>query len=87
MRPCSNSFKLFFYFPFFSSGLNRAGKVLFEIPIPAQKVTAVAFGGPNLDILYVTTGGKDDADNINAGCLFKVTGLNAKGFPGVRINI
>ncbi|XP_031634677.1 regucalcin-like [Contarinia nasturtii] len=64
----------------------KAGKVLFEIPIPAQKVTAVAFGGPNLDILYVTTGGKDDT-NENAGCLFKVTGLGAKGFKGVRIHI
>ncbi|XP_055301185.1 regucalcin-like [Sitodiplosis mosellana] len=65
----------------------KSGKILFEIPIPAEKVTAVAFGGPNLDILYVTTGGKDDSANKNAGCLFQVTGLGAKGFPGVRVRI
>ncbi|XP_055296415.1 regucalcin-like [Sitodiplosis mosellana] len=65
----------------------KSGKILLEIPIPAKKVTAVAFGGPNLDILYVTTGAKDDPDNVNAGLLFKVTGLGVKGFPGVRVRV
>lgn len=69
-----------------------------EIPIPAKQVTSVAFGGPNLDILYVTTAAialKAESVGINeafkqsevAGHLFKVTGLDAKGFPGNKLRV
>lgn len=67
--------------------MHRDGKVLLEIPIPAKQVSAVAFGGANLDILYVTTASVGDTDNIAAGCLFKVTGLGATGFPGVKVHV
>lgn len=51
-----------------------------EIAIPAKQVTSAAFGGPNMDELFVTTAhtGNQDAP---AGALFKVTGLGAKGSP------
>lgn len=76
----------------------RKGKIVLEIPIPTEKVTSVAFGGPNLDILYVTTASipvnatdigltSDSAQSEFAGRLFKVTGLGSKGFPGVKVRV
>lgn len=56
-----------------------------EIPIPAKQVTAVAFGGPNLDILYVVTASIYDEETESSGCLYKVTGLGVQGFPGVKV--
>lgn len=58
----------------------------------------MAFGGPNLDILFVTTASipvtadaiglhPSDKKEELAGKLFKVTGLGAKGFPGVKVHV
>lgn len=58
----------------------------------------MAFGGPNLDILFVTTASipvsaeaiglrPTDKQEELAGQLFKVTGLGAKGFPGVKVHV
>ncbi|XP_055846129.1 regucalcin-like [Episyrphus balteatus] len=55
-------------------------KVLLEIKLPCQQVTSLAFGGPNLDILYITTGALENQP-APAGQTFKVTGLGAKGLP------
>lgn len=44
---------------FFFEILYRTGEVIMEIEMPIPQVTDVAFGGPNLDILYVTTGNRD----------------------------
>uniref|UniRef100_A0A6P7FQY7 Regucalcin n=1 Tax=Diabrotica virgifera virgifera TaxID=50390 RepID=A0A6P7FQY7_DIAVI len=68
------------------------GELLKVIAIPARDVTSVMWGGPNLDILFVTT------SNINlspsekiqypaAGSVFAVTGLNAKGFEACTADI
>ncbi|XP_031628871.1 regucalcin-like [Contarinia nasturtii] len=65
----------------------KTGKILMEIPIPAKQVSSITFGGPNLDILYVTTASSGDSDNELAGYLFKITGLGTKGFPGVRVRV
>lgn len=67
----------------------RSGKILLEIDIPAKQVTSVAFGGPNLDILYVTTAAteRDSKQPPLAGHLFKVSGLNATGLPGVQVRV
>uniref|UniRef100_A0A182QX45 Regucalcin n=1 Tax=Anopheles farauti TaxID=69004 RepID=A0A182QX45_9DIPT len=58
-------------------------KILQEIKIPAPQVTSVAFGGPNLDELYVTTAAKEFSgpQKDPAGATFRVTGLGAKGLP------
>lgn len=63
------------------------GKILLEIPIPAPQVTSVAFGGPDLDILFVTTANLPELGKTTefSGRLFQVTGLKTKGFPGVRV--
>ena len=34
---------------------SKTGELLQKIEVPAHNVTAAAFGGPNLDILYITT--------------------------------
>lgn len=57
-----------------------------DIPFPVKQVTAVSFGGPNLDILYAITAGAGDTSEL-AGCLFKVTGLGVKGFPGDKVRL
>lgn len=66
---------------------SSTGKILLEIDIPAKQVTSVAFGGPNMDILYVTTAAttRDTEQPPLAGHLFAVTGLGVKGLPGVKV--
>ncbi|XP_052895048.1 regucalcin-like [Anopheles moucheti] len=56
-------------------------KILQEMKIPAKQVTSVAFGGPKLDELYVTTAAKNitGPQKDPAGATFRVTGLGAKG--------
>ena len=60
----------------------KTGQLVQKIKIPALNVTACAFGGPNLDTLYITTArqGMKDAqfkEFPNAGSIFKVV-------PGVK---
>ncbi|XP_039288727.1 regucalcin isoform X1 [Nilaparvata lugens] len=62
---------------------SHTGKLVQKIPIPAEEVTSCAFGGPNLDILYVTTGNTNpSAKHPIAGRIFQVTGLGATGYAG-----
>ncbi|XP_019870746.2 uncharacterized protein LOC109599228 [Aethina tumida] len=62
--------------------------LLQTIPIPAKQTTSVAFGGPNLDELYVTsasfTVGGVELPPPDHGATFKVTGTGAKGYPAVN---
>lgn len=59
------------------------------IKLPTEQITSVTFGGPSLDILYVTSAniktdkilGKHAEENLNAGCLFSISGLGVKGYP------
>lgn len=57
------------------------GEILLEIKLPAEQITSVAFGGPNLDILYATSSAKNvTSEQLEpAGKLFKITGLGVKG--------
>jgi sugar lactone lactonase YvrE len=56
----------------------KNGKLLRKVDMPVKKITSVAFGGPDLDILYVTSANEN---NSNSGCLFSIKGLGVKGFP------
>lgn len=38
---------------------SKTGKLMQKIAVPAHNVTSCAFGGPNLDILYITTASVD----------------------------
>ncbi|CAK1541935.1 unnamed protein product [Leptosia nina] len=61
----------------------RTGELLQKVPIPVAQVTSVAFGGPDLDVLFVTTANIDFglAPGPQAGSTFVVTGLGVKGLP------
>ncbi len=54
------------------------GVITTQIPMPARKISSVAFGGEQLDELYATsaTGGTPDGDDPHAGALFRL-------YPGV----
>jgi sugar lactone lactonase YvrE len=66
-----------------------SGKLLQTIKLPAARVTSCAFGGANLDVLYVTTarvGLKDEVlkSQPHAGGLFKIENLGVRGLPAFR---
>lgn len=63
--------------------LNRNGTIVLEIPIPAEQITSVAFGGPNLDILFVTSAAFefDKKHPDPCGSVFKATG------PGIGVGL
>jgi len=69
----------------------ETGEELARIPMPVSRTSACAFGGPDLDELYITTAKKDitEADLEKeplAGCVFKarveVSGLPPVAFAG-----
>lgn len=60
----------------------KTGKIITKLPVPAHNVTSCAFGGENLDTLYITTARIDMTQKELekyplAGSVFKVT-------PGVK---
>lgn len=68
------------------------GKLLRCIEIPATQVTSVAFGGPQLDELYVTSANiflsKEQQKKYPAsGAVFRVTGLGVKGYSGQPVKL
>lgn len=59
------------------------------IDMPVKKITSVMFGGPKLDILYVTSMAKPPlprfpGDGVLRGSLFAITGLGVTGVPEPR---
>jgi L-arabinonolactonase len=58
------------------------------VPFPVRNLTSVMFGGPDLDVLYVTTMGRPmwgiPQKERDRGGLFAVTGLGVKGLPEPR---
>jgi sugar lactone lactonase YvrE len=65
------------------------GSVDRVIDMPVRKVTSVMFGGPNLDILYVTSMAKPPlprfpGDGVLRGSLFAIHDLGIKGVPEPR---
>lgn len=64
------------------------GHVDFEVKVPAPNVTSCAFGGSNLDELFITTAGVGNSDEQRrayplAGSLFSVK-VPFKGLPATR---
>lgn len=57
------------------------GRELARIELPCLETTACAFGGENLDELYVTTGVHKSVVEEHAGRLFVVRGLGVRGLP------
>ena len=70
----------------------ESGKLLSHIKIPAPYVTSVAFGGPQLDELYVTTAkiflSEEQLKKYpESGSTFRVTGVGVKGYPGQTVKL
>lgn len=76
----------------FGGKLNRYapdGSLDRTVAMPVKKVTSVMFGGPNLDILYVTSMGRPPLpglpdDGPMRGAVFAIEGLGVKGLPAHR---
>ena len=68
--------------------LDAHGEVTDRIDLPVTRVSSIAFGGPNLDVLYVTTAaaGAPDLTGVD-GTLYRVTGLGTRGRPEFRSRI
>jgi sugar lactone lactonase YvrE len=65
------------------------GRVERVIEMPVKKVTSVMFGGPDLDILYVTSMAKPPlprfpGDGVLRGSLFAIHDLGVRGLPEPR---
>ena len=64
----------------------RSGRELERIPLPVSGVTACAFGGPDRETLYITTGRFPGVDEPGAGRLFVarpgVAGLPTFSYAG-----
>jgi L-arabinonolactonase len=59
------------------------------IEMPVKKVTSVMFGGPNMDILFVTSMAKPPlprfpSDGVLRGSLFAIRNLGIRGIPETR---
>ncbi|CAA6690180.1 MULTISPECIES: SMP-30/gluconolactonase/LRE family protein [unclassified Lentimonas] len=59
----------------------NTGKQLRKVDLPCVETTACAFGGPNLDRLFVTTGIHSKLIEQDAGKVFVIDGLGVKGMP------
>ncbi|MBR0953668.1 SMP-30/gluconolactonase/LRE family protein [Bradyrhizobium canariense] len=63
------------------------GTIARTIDMPVRHPTSVTFGGPDLDVLYVTSISRSHAlvdDHPDAGGLFAVEGLGVRGLPAHR---
>ena len=57
------------------------GKQLRKVELPCLETTACAFGGPNLDRLFVTTGIHSKLEEADAGKVFVIDDLGVQGVP------
>jgi sugar lactone lactonase YvrE len=60
-----------------------------QIDMPVKKVTSMMFGGPDLDVLYVTSMAKPPlprfpGDSVQRGSLFAIHDLGIRGVPEPR---
>jgi sugar lactone lactonase YvrE len=60
----------------------KTGELIDKIEVPAHNVTSCAFGGENLDILYITTASLDMTDQEKKA--FPLAGSLFKAKPGVK---
>lgn len=74
-----------------------SGKILERVAIPVSEVTSVAWGGPNLEHLYVTTGNihpkeglpflEEDIISPEDGSTYRISGLSTSGLPMVPFKL
>lgn len=69
--------------------INPDGQLETRITMPVSLPSSVMFGGPDLDVLYVTSisdSGNRTSDDALAGALFAITGLGVRGIAEPRFN-
>ena len=59
----------------------ETGELIARIEVPAPNVTSCAFGGPDLNILYITTAGGDDPKMLEN---YPLAGSVFRAYPGVK---
>jgi D-xylonolactonase len=59
--------------------LGSGGEVAERIAMPVERVSSVAFGGPELDALYVTTAAGSPGGTGADGTLYRVDDIGARG--------
>ena len=59
----------------------HSGEQIRKVDLPCVETTACAFGGPNLDRLFVTSGIHKSLKEPEAGRVFVIDGLDAQGVP------
>jgi sugar lactone lactonase YvrE len=59
----------------------ETGELIARIEVPAPNVTSCAFGGPDLNILYITTAGGDDPKMLEK---YPLAGSVFRAYPGVK---
>lgn len=78
---------------FVISETHRKKQITSKIQLPMKNPTALTFGGPKYDILYVTSSANDlnfntlaksGSANAPAGDLLKITGLGVTGVRSYR---
>ena len=62
------------------------GTLLRKVDLPVDNITSVAFGGPELDVLYVTTAyvnmtAEQRKKKPDSGALYVIKGLSVRGCP------
>jgi sugar lactone lactonase YvrE len=60
----------------------KTGELIDKIKVPAHNVTSCAFGGKNLDILYITTSSLDMSEEEQKA--YPLAGSIFKAKPGVK---
>ena len=61
----------------------ETGELLQKVELPCVETTACAFGGSNLDRLFVTTGIHKTLHEKDAGKVFVIDGLGVSGVPAL----
>jgi sugar lactone lactonase YvrE len=66
--------------------LSPEGRVLTEVPVPVSQPSSCAFGGPGLDVLYVTSAreGLEPDPARPDGSILAIRGLGVRGLPMTR---
>jgi sugar lactone lactonase YvrE len=66
--------------------LSPEGSLIKEIPVPVAQPSSCAFGGPRLDVLYVTTAREGLGPAVSGeadGSILAVSGLGVTGLPSI----
>ncbi|MFI1092560.1 SMP-30/gluconolactonase/LRE family protein [Streptomyces sp. NPDC020917] len=66
--------------------VSPAGEIVSQVDLPVVQPSSCAFGGPDLDVLYVTTAREGLAPQTcgPSGSVLAVAGLGVRGLPGRR---